>query len=94
MPHRRQARLEFPLGDPEIEEQLVTLFGGVTTTISKHRTVYELNGVLIHLDKVEGLGDYVELRYRDSNEAGAAKAAELLGLTEPIKENYVTMIRK
>ena len=47
--------------EPVMLRELLSAALGVLTVIKKHRTLLVLDGARIHLDNVEGLGDFLEL---------------------------------
>ncbi|MDD8032115.1 MAG: class IV adenylate cyclase [Acidobacteriota bacterium] len=49
--------------DPEALEKILTAALGVCGVIRKCRTVCRVGQTRIHLDQVEGLGDFIELEY-------------------------------
>ncbi len=49
--------------DPEGLRQVLTAALGVRGIVKKRRTLYLVGQTRIHLDQVEGLGDFVELEY-------------------------------
>ncbi|QOJ78577.1 class IV adenylate cyclase [Infirmifilum lucidum] len=62
--------------------------------IVKHREFYELDNVEISLDRVEGLGDFVELEDRGAGAEGLRRVAEKLGLSEVVHETYLELYLK
>ncbi len=62
--------------------------------IVKHREFYELEGVEVSLDRVEGLGDFVELEDRGVGAGGLRRVAERLGLSEVVHETYLELYLK
>jgi adenylate cyclase class IV len=67
---------------------------GVRVLVCKTRTLFRLHGVVIALDEVEHLGDFVELR--SASEEELFRVLKLLGLTGPaLRETYLElMVRK
>ena len=72
--------------DPQILLDILTQTVGITGTVKKRRTLYLAGQTRIHIDQVEGLGDFLELEValgpgqttaQDENE-GKRIAAELL----------------
>jgi len=62
---------------------------GIKIVVQKERTLYLIGQTRVHLDRVEGLGDYMELEVvlteNDTQEAGTKIAADLmekLGINE------------
>jgi predicted adenylyl cyclase CyaB len=55
---------------------------GAIGRVRKERTVFLVGNIRIHVDRVEGLGDFVELEvvlsHADTDERGVALADELL----------------
>jgi adenylate cyclase class 2 len=64
--------------------------------VAKRRTVYELDGLQLCLDRVEGLDGYVELEYEGEDPvAGKAKIMELkarLGLEGNERRSYLELL--
>jgi predicted adenylyl cyclase CyaB len=51
----------YPSNDPDGLQNALTLALGVRGVVRKHRTLYLIGPTRVHLDHVEGLGDFVEL---------------------------------
>jgi predicted adenylyl cyclase CyaB len=64
-PKRKGAResryLKWPVGDPATALRLLSAALGVETVVRKTREVYLVDGARIHLDRVAGLGTFVEI---------------------------------
>lgn len=77
-----------PIGDAAKLREVLALALGVRVIVKKRRTLYLLpmkNGgnIRIHLDQVEGLGDFVEVEaVTPSDEFSAAAEAEAQGLLQ------------
>jgi predicted adenylyl cyclase CyaB len=71
-----------PTHDPQGLRQALTLAYGQAGRVRKHRTLYLAGRTRIHLDRVEGLGAFLELEVvlaeKESSAAGAAEAEALL----------------
>ena len=63
-PKRSDVTLYKPTGDPGLKEILVDTMG-VLVVVDKHREIYFVDNVKIHLDKVENLGTFVEIEAID-----------------------------
>lgn len=50
-----------PTTEPDSLRHTLTLAYGILGTVRKHRTLYLLGTTRIHLDRVDGLGDFLEL---------------------------------
>ena len=63
LPRQRESRYRIvEIGDaPGLEETLAGILG-VTVVVSKERRLFLFEGVRIHLDRVDGLGSFIELR--------------------------------
>jgi predicted adenylyl cyclase CyaB len=92
-----------PTSSPDLLRQVLALGYGETGRVRKHRTVFMKGRTRIHLDRVERLGDFLELEVvleeGESDEAGMAVAAELLkelGVAEDqlIAGAYVDLVRE
>ncbi len=74
--------LRSPTTAPESLRELLTLAHGQIGRVQKHRTLYLAGRTRIHLDRVSGLGDFLELEVvlgeDEPLEAGVAEANELL----------------
>lgn len=80
-----------PTSSPETLRQALLLAYGVVGRVLKHRTLFMVGRTRVHLDKVEGLGDFLELEVvlaegepptcgePVESAAGMAVANELLG---------------
>jgi predicted adenylyl cyclase CyaB len=71
-----------PTADPESLRQALTLAYGQAGRVRKHRTLLRIGRTRVHLDRVEGLGDFLELEVvlaeGEPAETGEAIARELL----------------
>jgi adenylate cyclase class IV len=76
---------------------------GEAGRVAKHRQLYWVGRTRVHLDTVEGLGDFLELEVvlRDDEpaESGATEAARLVGAfhlreDDLLKEAYVDLLRQ
>lgn len=90
-----------PTSDPDGLQNLLTLAFGVHGLVRKRRTLYLIDRTRVHLDRVEGLGEFVELevvlRPQESTEEGLLPARRLmaeLGI-EPgqlVEEAYIDLL--
>lgn len=68
--------------DPKILLDILSATFGLTGVVKKTRTLYLIGQTRVHLDQVEGLGDFMELevvlRPEQSDEEGKTIADELL----------------
>ncbi len=87
--------------EPATLLEALTLAYGQAGRVVKHRTLYRVGQTRIHLDQVEGLGNFMELevvlRDGQSNSSGASIASEImqqLGVqeTDLIDKAYVDLI--
>jgi len=90
-----------PTSSPETLRQALSLAYGVVGRVRKHRTLFMVGRTRIHLDQVEGLGDFLELEVvldeGEQHTAGIAVAHELLGKlaipqSQLIDKAYVDML--
>lgn len=58
---RESSWLASPIVDPDSFQQAMAMTAGVGVTVRKHRTLYIVGNTRVHLDRVEQLGDFVEL---------------------------------
>ena len=58
---RESRYLTWPVGDPNTALRLLTAALGVETVVRKTREVYLVDGARIHLDRVAGLGTFIEI---------------------------------
>jgi predicted adenylyl cyclase CyaB len=88
---------------PDTLRDVLSLAYGEIGRVRKHRTLFLVGRTRIHLDRVEGLGDFLELEVvlqpEESAEAGAALAQELLaklGISpeQRVEEAYVDLLAK
>ncbi len=72
-----------PVEDPDALRRALALALGAVGRVRKHRTLYLVGRTRVHLDRVEGLGEYLELevvlRDDETAEAGEAEAHALMG---------------
>jgi predicted adenylyl cyclase CyaB len=87
-PKRRGAResryLKWPVSDPASALRLLAAALGVETVVRKTREVYLVDGARIHLDRVAGLGCFVEIEVL-MERAGRGSAALMRGLCERLR---------
>lgn len=71
-----------PTASPDSLREALSLAYGLTGRVRKHRTLFMVGRTRIHLDRVDGLGDFLELEVvlaeNESTEAGIKIAHELL----------------
>ena len=71
-----------PTASPDSLREALTLANGQTGRIVKHRTVFMVGRTRVHLDRVEGLGDFMELEVvladDEPADGGAREAQELM----------------
>lgn len=79
--------------DPDSLRETLTLAYGATGRVIKQRTLFMLGHTRLHLDRVKGLGDYLEfevvLGENDTPEQGIAIAEELLERLEIDRQELV-----
>ena len=95
--------LRTPTQDPDGLREVLTLAYGQVGRVVKHRTLYLVGRTRVHLDRVEGLGDFAELEVmleeNESAEAGVREAHALmarLGIepSQLIEDAYVDLLAK
>ena len=71
-----------PTAAPDALREALTLANGQAGRVVKHRTVFLVGRTRVHLDRVEGLGDFMELEVvlaeGEPPEAGVREAHELM----------------
>lgn len=74
--------LRSPTSAPEVLREALSLAYGAIGRVRKHRTLYLVGRTRIHLDRVEGLGHFLELEVvlgeSESPEAGVREAHDLM----------------
>ena len=79
---RQSSYLRLPVGDPSFTRNMLAAIHGERGVIRKVRRLYLVGQTRIHLDRVDGLGDFLELevvlRAHQSSEAGVAIARDLM----------------
>lgn len=92
-----------PTASPDTLRQSLTLAYGESGRVRKHRTLFMVGRTRVHLDKVEGLGDFLELEVvlaeDEASEAGVSIAyalLEKLGVfhLQLIEDAYVDLLAK
>jgi adenylate cyclase class IV len=90
-----------PTSDPAALREALTRAYGVAGRVRKHRRLYLAGRTRIHLDRVEGLGDYMELEVvlgpgddTAGGEAEARRIMQALGVAEAdlVEGAYVDLI--
>jgi len=71
-----------PTGSPDTLREALTLANGQEGRVVKHRTLFLVGRTRVHLDRVQGLGDFMELEVvlaeDESVEDGVREAHELM----------------
>lgn len=92
-----------PTSSPDTLRQALALAYGEGGRVRKHRTLLLVGRTRVHLDRVEGLGDFLELEVvlaeGEPNETGISVAHELLeklsvSPRQLVEEAYVDLIAK
>ncbi len=95
--------LRSPAPDPDTLRESLTLAYGQSGRVRKHRTLFLAGRTRIHLDRVEGLGDFLELEVvlgkNETSEVGVREARELMAAlgVEPgqlIEGAYVDLLAR
>lgn len=82
-----------PAAEPDSLREALALACGERARVRKHRTVYMAGRTRIHLDRVEGLGDYMELEVAlDDGEAPQAGFDEARSLMEQLGINGDSLV--
>ncbi len=94
---KMREEIELEVQDLELMSNLLKRVGFQPfLTVTKRRTVYEVGSVHVCLDRVEGLGGYVELEYQGADlEEGKALVMGLkkeLGLTGNERRSYLELL--
>jgi adenylate cyclase class IV len=93
--------LRSPTTEPDTLRESLTLAYGQAGRVRKHRTLFLVGRTRVHLDRVEGLGDFLELEVvleeDEASEAGVREAKELMAAlgVEPsqlIESAYVDLL--
>ncbi len=93
--------LRSPTSAPKTLRESLTLAYGQTGRVQKHRTLFLVGRTRIHLDRVAGLGHFLELEVmledREPSEAGVREAHELMARlgVEPsqmVEDAYVDLL--
>lgn len=92
-----------PTSNPETLRECLSLAWGRAGRVVKHRTLYLIGRTRVHLDRVEGLGDFLELEVvLEDDEAPAAGVQEAhavmarLGITpaQLVASAYVDLLAR
>ena len=83
-----------PTGSPDTLREALTLANGQEGRVVKHRTLFLVGRTRVHLDRVQGLGDYMELEVvladGESAEDGVREAHELMARLQIPQDCLVT----
>jgi predicted adenylyl cyclase CyaB len=104
--HARSSRYSIArTADPQVLLDILTQTLGVTGTVEKVRTLYRIGQTRIHIDHVQGLGDFFELEVvlppgqttaQDENEGQRIAAEQLrefkIGPGDLIAQAYVDLL--
>ena len=91
-----------PVADPDALRATLARALGVTGRVIKRRTLFLVGRTRVHLDRVEGLGDWLELevvlRDGERTELGVAEAQALLAslqvdATQLVSGAYIDLLR-
>ena len=91
-----------PITSPDKTREVLSQAYGQTGRVRKHRTLFIIGRTRVHLDRVEGLGEFMELEVvlaeNESTESGVIAANELLhklGISPDalIEEAYVDLLK-
>lgn len=82
--------------DPESTKELLSQIFPVCAIVDKDREIYMCNGIQVHLDKVEGLGEFLEFEKEvpDEPEAILRGRRELKDLLEKLEINSRTLQKR
>jgi len=92
-----------PTADPASLREALTLAHGQAGRVRKHRTLYLVGRTRVHLDRVEGLGDFLELEvvlaHDEPAQAGVAEAHALMARLDVspqqlVEGAYVDLLRQ
>lgn len=92
-----------PTGSPDSLRDALSLAYGTAGRVRKHRTLYLVGRTRVHLDRVEGLGEFLELEVvlaeGETPDAGAKEARALmtaLGLADDqlVEGAYVDLLHR
>jgi adenylate cyclase class 2 len=97
-----KSRLErtVKIDDPRQMEQILAALGFVLSAqVSKRRTKYSYEGVILAWDEVEDLGSFVEVEVQDEGDYEEQRQKVLsvlsrLGLHESIRSSYLQMLEE
>lgn len=99
MPGRSKTRYEaeVEVGDPALMKEILVKLGfREVSAVAKERALYDLGDISVCLDRVDGVGDFVELEKmgeeKESIEAALFALAADLGLVEFEKRSYLEML--
>ena len=83
-----------PTESPDTLREALALANGQEGRVVKHRTLFLVGRTRVHLDRVQGLGDYMELEVvladDESAEDGVREAHELMARLEISRDCLVT----
>ncbi len=83
-----------PTRTPDLLRDVLAKAMGVRGVVRKHRQLYLVGRTRVHLDRVEGLGDFMELEVvlapGETPEQGMAEARELMARLEITEADLVT----
>jgi len=94
LPGRFKARVEIEaVAEGDVGALLEALGFHPAVRVVKHRRYYSLDGATVALDRVEGLGCFVEVEAPTEEEL--ARALEALGVEgEPVQETYAELVAR
>lgn len=85
--------LRAPTGEPDALREVLAEAFGRAGRVRKRRTLYLVGRTRVHLDRVEGLGHFLELEVvlgeGEPAEAGAREAGELMGRLGVPKSRWI-----
>jgi predicted adenylyl cyclase CyaB len=92
-----------PTGDPDVLRETLTLAYGQAGRVIKHRTLFLVGRTRVHLDRVVGLGTFMELEVvlgdDETTEAGDREARDLMQrlgveVDSLVERAYIDLLRE
>jgi adenylate cyclase class 2 len=91
--YKRRREIEFEVGDIAEAQELLKALGFVCTmVVEKHRQVYRLHDCEVCLDRVSGLGDFIEIEGPGETAISRVQAELGLGDSEHIRDSYAILL--
>ena len=86
--HRKSDFTVAEMTDPAVVFKILSTALGVSVRVTKNRTLYRLEEVRIHLDDIDGLGEFIEFEAPVPSTASERRVAEAREAIELLQQAF------